>query len=78
MSLKLVFKENVKPAWWRMPLIPALGISEFEASLVYKVSPRTARAIQRNHVLKNQEQQQQQQQKPQTKKFKVIFKCRWS
>jgi hypothetical protein len=29
-------------------------ISEFEASLVYKVSSRTARAIQRNHVSKNQ------------------------
>jgi hypothetical protein len=41
-----------------MPLIPALGgrgrqISEFEASLVYKVSSRTARAIQRNPVSKN-------------------------
>ena len=40
-----------------MPLIPALGrqrqvdICEFEASLVYKVSPRTARALQRNTVL---------------------------
>ena len=38
-----------------MPLIPALRrqrqcISEFEASLVYKVSSRTARAIQRNPV----------------------------
>jgi hypothetical protein len=40
-------------------LIPALGrqgsrgrwISEFEASLVYKVSSRTARATQRNPVL---------------------------
>jgi hypothetical protein len=34
-----------------LPLIPALRsrwISEFEASLVYKVSSRTARAIQRN------------------------------
>jgi hypothetical protein len=36
-----------------MPLIPALRsrgrqISEFEASLVYKESSRTARAIQRN------------------------------
>jgi hypothetical protein len=30
-------------------------ISEFKASLVYKVSSRTARAIQRNPVLKNQQ-----------------------
>jgi hypothetical protein len=29
-------------------------ISEFEASLVYKVSSRTARAIKRNPVSKNQ------------------------
>jgi hypothetical protein len=29
-------------------------ISEFGASLVYKVSSRTARATQRNPVLKNQ------------------------
>jgi hypothetical protein len=29
-------------------------ISELKASLVYKVSSRTARAIQRNPVLKNQ------------------------
>jgi hypothetical protein len=29
-------------------------ISEFKASLVYKVSSRTARAIQRNHVSKIQ------------------------
>jgi hypothetical protein len=29
-------------------------ISEFKASLVYKVSSRTARATQRNPVLKNQ------------------------
>jgi hypothetical protein len=33
-------------------------ISEFEASLVYKVSSRTARAIQRNPVSKNQNQNQ--------------------
>jgi hypothetical protein len=38
-------------------------ISEFEASLVYKVSSRTARAIQRNPVLKNK--------KTTTKKFIV-------
>jgi hypothetical protein len=34
-------------------------ISEFEASLVYKVSSRTARAIQKNPVSKKQQQQQQ-------------------
>ena len=44
-----------------MPLIPALGgrdrwISEFEARLVYKVSSRTARTIQRNPVSKNKKQ----------------------
>jgi hypothetical protein len=43
--------------WWRTPLIPALGrqrqrISEFEASVFYRVSSRTARAIQRNPVSK--------------------------
>ena len=45
-----------------MPLIPALrrkrqvDLSEFEASLVYKVSSRTARAAtQRNPVLKNKQ-----------------------
>jgi hypothetical protein len=41
-----------------MPLIPALWrqrqeISEFQASLIYKVSSRTSRDIQRNPVLKN-------------------------
>jgi hypothetical protein len=32
-------------------------ISEFEASLVYRVSSRTARAIQRNPVMKNKTKQ---------------------
>ena len=48
-----------------MPLIPALArqrqvdLWEFEASLVYKVSSRTARAVkQRNPVLKNKKQKQ--------------------
>jgi hypothetical protein len=36
-------------------------ISEFEASLVYRVSSMTARAIQRNPVSKNKTKQQQQQ-----------------
>jgi hypothetical protein len=33
-------------------------ISEFETSLVYRVSSRTAMAIQRNPVLKNQKPKQ--------------------
>jgi hypothetical protein len=43
-------------------------ISEFKASLVYKVSSRISKAIQRNPVSKNKQtnkQKQQQQQKPQ-------------
>jgi hypothetical protein len=45
--------------WWHTPLMPAVGgrgrqISEFEASLVYRVSSRTARATQRNPVLKKE------------------------
>jgi hypothetical protein len=32
-------------------------VSEFEASLVYRVSSRTARATQRNPVLKNKTKQ---------------------
>ena len=45
-----------------MPLIPALRgrsrqISEFEASLVYRVSSRTASATQRNPVSKNQKRE---------------------
>jgi hypothetical protein len=41
-----------------MPLIPAgrsRQISEFGASLVYRVSSRTARTTQRNPVLKNKQ-----------------------
>jgi hypothetical protein len=43
--------------WWHTPLIPALvrqrqRISEFEASLIYRVSFRTARTTQRNPVSK--------------------------
>ena len=51
-------KRHACRAWWRTPLIPHSGgrgrrISEFKASLVYKVSSRTARATQRNPVSKN-------------------------
>jgi hypothetical protein len=37
--------------------VEAGGFLEFEASLVYRVSSRTARAIQRNPVSKNQNKQ---------------------
>jgi hypothetical protein len=48
-------------AWWCTPLIPALGrqISEFKASLGYKVSSRIARAIQRNPVSKEKEKEKE-------------------
>jgi hypothetical protein len=43
-------------------------ISEFKASLVYRVSSRTARATQRNPVLKkNKPNKQKQKNKPKTK-----------
>jgi hypothetical protein len=60
-------------AWWRMLLILALGrqrqrISEFKASLVYKVSSRTAKATQRNPVSKNQKTKKQNKQTNKQKK----------
>jgi hypothetical protein len=45
-------------------------IYEFEASLVYKVSSRTARAIQRNPVSKNKTKQNKTKQKKERKKEK--------
>jgi hypothetical protein len=38
-------------------------ISEFKASLVYRVSSRTARATQRNHVSKNQKKKKKKKKK---------------
>jgi hypothetical protein len=49
-------------------------ISEFEASLVYKVSSGTARAIQRNPVSKNQKPKKKKKKtKKKTKKKKIIL-----
>jgi hypothetical protein len=47
-------------------------ISEFEASLVYRVSSRTARAIQKNPVLKKQNNNKKQ--KTNKQKTKKNFK----
>ena len=57
-----VKKDTLCQVWWLKPLIPALGtqrqadICEFEASLVYRVSSRAARATQRNPVSKTNKQ----------------------
>jgi hypothetical protein len=45
-------------------------ISEFEASLVYRVSSRTARAIQRNPVSKNQKEKEKNKNKKKKQKQK--------
>jgi hypothetical protein len=54
-------------------------ISEFKASLVYRVSSRTARYIQRNPVSKNKRQNKQTNKKKKTKKRTgskpYILKC---
>jgi hypothetical protein len=47
-------------------------ISGFEASLVYKVSSRIARTIQRNPILKNKQQTNKQTKKPKKQKKKII------
>jgi hypothetical protein len=46
-------------------------ISEFEASLVYRVSSRTARAIWRNSVSKNKKQNKTKNPKPNKNKNKT-------
>jgi hypothetical protein len=45
-------------------------ISEFEASLVYKVSSRTARAIQRNPVSENQKKKKKEIKKEREEKMR--------
>jgi hypothetical protein len=51
MGLRMRFRKTHRAGWWWCtPLIPALGrkkqvdLYEFKASLVYRVSSRTARA----------------------------------
>jgi hypothetical protein len=50
-------------------------ISEFKASLVYKVSSRTARAIQKNPVSKNQKKKKEEKRKEKKKKTNTSQKC---
>jgi hypothetical protein len=49
-------------------------ISEFEASLVYRMSSRTARAIQRNPVSKKQKQKQIKQTSKQKNKKYLLYR----
>jgi hypothetical protein len=49
-------------------LVPALGLSEFEASLVYRMSFKTAKAAQRNPVSKNKTKQNKNKTKNKNKK----------
>ena len=62
--------------WWRTPLIPALGrqISEFEARLVYRVTSRTSRAIQRNLVFKKTKKKKKKKKKPSRPSFSLKSK----
>jgi hypothetical protein len=46
------------------------GISEFEASLVYRVSSRITRVTQRNPVMKNKTKQKQKQKNKKKKSSK--------
>jgi hypothetical protein len=49
-------------------------ISEFKASLVYKVSSRTARAIQRNPVSKNKQTNKNPKKQNKTKKTPINYR----
>jgi hypothetical protein len=60
-----------------MPLIPAFGRqrqadSEFKASLVYRVSSRTARDTQRNLVSKPQPSKKKEKEKKRKKKKTIL------
>ena len=59
-------------------------ISEFEASLVYRVSSGTARATQRNPILKNEREREREKERERERNYiciymnlsKVLFKCK--
>ena len=57
--LHLFIKQAIA-RYWCTPLTPALGrqrrkdLTEFEVSLIYPVSPKMARAMQRDPISKNQ------------------------
>jgi hypothetical protein len=62
--------------WWCTPLIPAfrkqrqVGLYEFQASLLYRVSSRTSRATQRNPVTKKERRRRRRRRKRRRRKRK--------
>jgi hypothetical protein len=60
------FNPSTQEAGFRPSFTQEAGrwISEFEASLVYRVSSRTARATQRNPISKNKKTKKQKKKKP--------------
>ena len=68
--------------WYHTPLIPALGrqkladLCEFEASLVYRSSSRTARATLRNLILKRKKKEQNKKQKKKEERKKEKLKIK--
>ena len=64
---------------WCTPLIPALrsqrqvDLSEFKASLVYRVNSRTAKATQRNPISKTKQKETKQTLSRQEKPFSRFF-----
>jgi hypothetical protein len=79
--VQYLLKNKIQPRqWWRTPLIPALEgrdrrISEFEASLINRVSSRTARATQRNPVSKNQKRKERKRKETEKKKKNKNLPC---
>jgi hypothetical protein len=65
--------------WWCTSLIPGLrrqrqeDLCELEAIMVYRMSPRTARATQRNPVSKQNKIKQNQKQKERREKERNCF-----
>jgi hypothetical protein len=76
----LVYRTCRNQAWWRTPLIPALGgrgrkISEFEASLVYRVNSRTVRQYRETRSQKQTNKQTNKQTKKPFRVYTFIFHC---
>jgi hypothetical protein len=78
--MRSCLKSKTSGQWWCTPLIPALGRqrqAEFEASLVYRVRSRTARATQRSTVSRKQKQEQKQKQNKKARQKSGKYSRAW-